>query len=282
MSAPWPTLGVVPGLAEQRVQAHHAAQVVAALGFTHLAPRPDDGHPNLQWSADHGALLGRLVEGPAPYRAALRLSDLALLLVDGSGRILDELTLAGRSVDAAYAWLDAAIALRVPGATALARPKYEIPEHPVASGASFSPASEPLSALADWFAAAQSRLTAAAAGVPGATEVRCWPHHFDTGLLVVIDAEGGESARSVGMGMSPGDAGSAEPYWYVTPWPVPVDFDPPPLASGGHWQTDGFTGAVLTAAATAAAGAGRAQEEAVDAFLDSALDASRALLGAAD
>ena len=54
--------------------------------------------------------------------------------------------------------------------------------------------------------------------------MRTWPHHYDSATLILLDpAETGEDARSINVGMSPGDGSYAEPYWYVTPWPPPPE-----------------------------------------------------------
>ena len=81
--------------------------------------------------------------------------------------------------------------------------------------------------------------------------MRLWPHHFDIATLWTLDAGvDAEEARSVGMGLSPGDGTYAQPYWYVTPWPYPqaTAEELPPLPAG-RWHAEarngGWTGAVL-------------------------------------
>jgi hypothetical protein len=85
------------------------------------------------------------------------------------------------------------------------------------------------------------------ASSPNASAVRCWPHHFDIATLLALDPPTTPSnvARTIGAGLSPGDAGSPGGYWYVTPWPYPVVSEPPPLAAGGAWHRTGWFGAVL-------------------------------------
>jgi hypothetical protein len=66
--------------------------------------------------------------------------------------------------------------------------------------------------------------------------------------LITLDAAlDAEEARSIGIGLSPGDGSYDQPYFYVNPWPYPDAEDLPPLAAGAHWHTSGWTGAVLTA-----------------------------------
>ena len=79
------------------------------------------------------------------------------------------------------------------------------------------------------------------------------------------------------MGLSPGDAAHAAPYLYVTPWPAP-DADLPDLPGDATWNRDGWTGALLPAAAITPLSGSDAQLNAARAFFDAAIDACRTLL----
>ena len=275
----WNELGAVPPaeLVDARLQLHQAAQVVASAGTTFLEPQPDDSHPNFGWAQPVGALLGRTLPG-ANVRVGLRVSDLTLLLVDRNGSVGDELALHGKTLVDAYGWLakattNAGAELPTRGIT---RSSYEIPKHATAEGAPFSSASrDALAELARWFANGFEVLTALAAQMPGASEVRCWPHHFDVGALASLETRpDGSLAKSIGLGLSPGDASYAEPYWYVSPWPYPAPSELPVLDNGGHWHAEGFTSAILTGSELIA-GPPDSQSERLHAFLDSAVAASR-------
>jgi hypothetical protein len=108
--------------------------------------------------------------------------------------------------------------------------------------------------------------------------VRCWPHHFDIATLIQIDPPHlGEGARSIGVGMSPGDASYAEPYWYVTPWPYPSQ-DQLGCLPAGAWNRRGWTGAVLTATEIVREASAGDQTRLIRNFVGAALSRSHALL----
>ena len=70
--------------------------------------------------------------------------------------------------------------------------------------------------VADWFAIGWRVLDDVLGGLaPGArpATVQLWPEHFDAGTNVGL-----ASGSRVNLGASPGDAFSAEPYLYVSPW----------------------------------------------------------------
>jgi hypothetical protein len=278
----WKTLGnVVPSqLVDARLQLHHAAQVAASAGATFLAPEPDDSHPNFGWVEPLGALMGRSLPG-ANAQVGLRVADLSLLLVNSRGEISEEFALDGQKLDDGYEWLASATtrAGATLPSTGIARTAYEIPSHATGRGDAFScQSNEAFAELARWFANGHDVLAELVARVPGASDVRCWPHHFDLGALAVLEkAPNGDLSKSIGMGLSPGDDGYAEPYWYVSPWPYPEPNVLPSLESGGHWHTDGYTSAILKGS-DLVGGTKETQSERLHAFLDTAVESCRSIL----
>ena len=186
--------------------------------------------------------------------------------------------LAGSTIGQALAWLGEQIA---GSSDALTLPVHDMPSHPVAEGASFSDAGASARAeLAAWFANGAAAIREAVAEEPRASVVRCWPHHFDIGSLIVLDlADDPEDARSIGLGFSPGDGSYDQPYFYVTPWPYPPEADLPELRRGGTWHTAGWTGVVLTAETLLRERADR-RARVVRNMLAEAVQACHAVLGA--
>ncbi len=272
----WQALGAVPAakLSADRLILHHAAQLVAAVGRSLAPPRPDDGHTSLQWVGD--ALKGQSVAGPRPWHAMLRPSDLSLSVV-AEGDEVRRFALGGHTRDAAFTWLSG-VAESLggePGRLKLEAP-YAIPEHPIGAGAPFPSAGTPgLLELARWFADGNAVVQAAAGGWPGAAPVRVWPHHFDVGSVLPLASPQGAEAPSIGIGLSPGDEGIAEPYLYATLWPTPDPGSLPTLPAPGRWHREGWTGAVLTGSTIVEAGDGAAQGGTASAFLTSAIEALR-------
>jgi len=273
----WQTIGTVGAevVRAARLELHWAAQVIGAAADGWIEKRADDGHTNMEWRG------GELLGNPAPggVRVALAVAELALRVRDGAGGAIATRSLTGATLTEAMAWTDLQLAGAAGGAARGIRARdYDMPAHPVASGARFGAAGPGHGELARWYGNAAGVLAAAVADLPGATTVRCWPHHFDIGAIVFLDPAGpAESAAQIGLGLSPGDHHIEEPYFYVTPYPIRAA-DLPALAGGGRWHREGFTGAVLAASALAAAGDGDAQVTAARAFLRSAIDGSRAVI----
>jgi len=244
------------GLGEATLELHWAVQYLAAAGQTFVEPREDDSHRAMTWDARLRAFVGEPFAGAYPFRVALRPEDLTLLLIDRTGAELAALPLAGRPRDEGFEWLSIGMATYLGGAPPiLARPEYDMPEHPVSTDAPFSSGLDgPFNELAALYGDAATTL-AKVVEEHDASPVRCWPHHFDiaTRVTIVEPADDGSTAEaSVGVGFAPFGGGYDEWYWYVSPWPYPDPDSLPPLDSLGSWHTEGWTGAVLTASVLSA------------------------------
>lgn len=84
--------------------------------------------------------------------------------------------------------------------------------------------------------------------------IQLWPHHFDLSMLWLPgdkiadqDPDNEEYAdKQMNFGFAFGDEGIAEPYFYITAYPLADAFPKAILPSGAQWKSDGFSGAVLT------------------------------------
>jgi Family of unknown function (DUF5996) len=296
----WERLGAVPRarLVAARLQLHHAAQPAAAVGKLLLPHQEDYGEQSFRWEAGARCLAQATVAAATPFRAALRPAPPALLLLSAQG-VLRELPLDGRTLDEVYGWLASRLEdlLGRPLPGELERPA-SLPGHPVAAGGCFDLGDdEAFAELARLFGNADRVLEAWASTWPGASAVRCWPHHFDVATLAsltpaismdpmisMMEADepmpvAPEAGRTIGLGMVPGDEERPEPYFYVTPWPCPEGRELPPLPDGATWNTGTWVGAVFAAPGFMdPRQAAAAQAEAAESFLRSAADACHRLL----
>jgi hypothetical protein len=177
------------------------------------------------------------------------MANLTFLILDAAGAPTGTLPLDGCTFDEAQAWLARNILDRGLDPAALSRPlHFQLDDHPLAHGARFTlaDAAAQFEALAGYYATAAGLFEELRASEPRAADVRCWPHHFDIATLITL-SRSGEEARTIGIGLSPGDHTFGEPYYYVSPWPYPEPAKLQQLKSGGFWNTVDWTGAVLLA-----------------------------------
>ena len=285
MQLDWTSLGSIPptALVTARHLAHHAVQWAARAARANLEAVPDDSHSSLAWDAEHGALLSQPlpVEG-GEVRFGLRLAS-AELIVLRRGAILDAFSLDGRRKSMVDVWFDSALrALGLKSAGGIALP-YTTPHVLVAKGGTYMGGENTaaLEELARWYGAAGDLLGEFIQGFPALHPglapgpLRCWPHHFDIATLVSLEAGTSKSARSIGVGFSPGDESCLQPYFYMSPWPHLKTADLPELPPPGHWHTEGYVAAVVTGERVLAL-ADRGPELLV--FVNGAFDVGRARL----
>lgn len=282
-------LGVVaPGdLVEARLLAHHAAQWASRAARVSLDATPDDSQTNLGWDGGRFALVSRHipVDG-GTARFGLRLPDLTLIC-QGAGGAMEQLMIDDLTDADAGSWVaDRLAALGLDASGLKEDLPYEVPSHAVGGGAAYRVAAQVggLAELAVWFDLAHAVLGGMAEKYhglkPGPSAVRCWPHHFDIATLIGLDAAGGETARSVGIGMTPGDGAYAQPYFYVTPWPYPDAARLPRLEEPAFWHTEGWVGAVIEGTAVVEIKDAEGQEEMLRGAIGNAVDCCLSILGA--
>ncbi|MEO6781935.1 MAG: hypothetical protein ABI196_13680 [Bradyrhizobium sp.] len=275
-----PLLGVdPPRLSEARQQAHHAIQWLARTARAYLPSQPDDGHTNLGWDDSENSFATLAMHDGT--RLCLNLGSLTLVLHCGGNNAL-QFPLDGHTDRQARQWLGEVLGARGLDPNLVDAPSpYAIPVHALTESGRYDAADVPhaLAELAAWFANAESSLSRIQEQLIerkfAASEVRCWPHHFDLATLASLPARDGETGY-VGVGLSPGDGYYDEPYFYVSVYPKPDPATLPELPALGWWHTRDFTAGVAPAHQIMTAKSPKIESEG---FLSAAVEASIKILG---
>ncbi len=236
-------------LSDARAIAHKAVQLVTAAARANLEPAADDSHSNLGWDAAGDRFLSQPLAGQdGDLFVGLALSPLRLdLISNGQSHSMYEMH--GQAMSDAYKWLDSQLSDRGLKPASGAHIPYALPPEAAAvSAVATDQVADQMACLAAWFDLAATHLEQFAADnsdlSPG--PVRCWPHHFDIASYVQLETGDFESARGIGVGLSPGDESYDQPYFYINPWPHLDPSGLPDLPAPGHWHTEGFVGAIAT------------------------------------
>jgi hypothetical protein len=87
-----------------------------------------------------------------------------------------------------------------------------------------------------------------------AGQVQLWPHHFDLAVewfgTRMVEYQEGDEVRQypsqLNLGLSSGDSGHPEPYFYSNPWPFESDqLVNKSLPAGARWFTAGWEGTIF-------------------------------------
>lgn len=247
----WKKLGNVDikNLVGPKLQLHYASQLVAVVGFSLLPHQKDYSHISLQWDDKNYAFLGQQIPATKPFRAALRLNPLSLLILDLKGNEIANLPLNKITIGEALKWLESKLPIN--GDKKLADPlaKYgdNFPKHPLKNGGKFNVNYEAFDELARYYSNTYKVLNEIITKLNLSYPIYVWPHHFDMAVLIPKGKSKDNVEKSVGLGFSPGDNSYPEPYWYVLPWPKPELKDIPSNQEVGFWHREGWVGAVLLA-----------------------------------
>ncbi len=252
----WKSLGNISPrqLAPARLQTHRAVQWVTRAARASLEAASDDSHSSLGWDET----LGGLVSYDIPTKAGslqigMRFSDLALTIGD-NGKVNETIPLhAATDKDAGErlasklrdAGLRSDMTAPLPYTLEDAPPDLVEPYNAEATAEGRIELSKWYSNAAALLEHLHDELKEASDEHANISTVRCWPHHYDIAMLVMLDDGDPETARSVGVGLSPGDTTYPFPYFYVNPWPYPSMKPLPAAPAPGHWHTDGFMSIVM-------------------------------------
>ena len=284
MSSAWkPFLFPDPSeVSAARKQFHQAIQNVGSIGRSFLEEKPGDVNANLEWDESLNRLAGRWIEGDLTFRSSFSLSEFSVLLVDEAYHTVSSFYLQGKKQKDVMVWLEEQIDLSGCDISELSlKLPYQIPEYPTAKGEPFG-IENPLAGveLDAWFHNSNLVLQEITRDLQNASEVRCWPHHFDIASLVtVLDSGDPETSKSINLGMSPGDGSYNEPYFYISPWPYPVADLPDISNSGGHWHEENWIGAILKSSDISHIFDQEGQQQAVFHFFQSVYPVVRNLIG---
>ena len=108
MDQSWTPLTELPPdrLADPRLQAHWAAQIVASIGYTFVDPAPEWTHLSL--SLEEGRLRSQSATSLG-FFASLDVGRLVVALHNSQHHTVDEFRLKGRTLNDGYAWLASTI-----------------------------------------------------------------------------------------------------------------------------------------------------------------------------
>lgn len=285
--AEWQTLCLAnPSTLTNTIQYLHHGSLFMAMTANSLLPKADgDKHTSMRWVPKLGGLVGYTLPLHFPVRLALIYESFEMAFLDKQLNVLTSLKLQGQNKHTISRWIKETI-IDFGGRTEELRAitHFQLPHHPTDRGAPFQKTSTvELQEAARYRHDAHEILSEVADRFAEVSSVCTWPHHFDTGFLVTVDADKeGKPSKTVGAGYAVPDDKIREPYYYVNHWTAEGGLsykNLPDLPDGSYWHQKGWKGAVLPASEIVAQREGSAQYEKVWRFLRAGLNETVRLLG---
>lgn len=218
---------------------HYGLQYIAAVGRNFLPAQADDSHTVAFWDGDRAVFYSR--DLPNGGRLELSLRDFSIIW---TGTIDRRLELSGRTHGEVIIWLHHVAIIR-----GYEEFEFDIPYY---LGKGWASPLREFPGLDDKEVermvvqrnAAQQWCTQLIEEHGDGQEIRTWPHHFDTAILM----EMGESGMTIGAGLALPDEHCKEHYYYLSAYrgeeSVLVS-SLPSLANGSWHSAEGLEGAIL-------------------------------------
>lgn len=224
-----------------RNQVHSASQYLAAAGISFLEKKEDDSHTNLQFKVDDATLHTRPLNEVGD---TLSFNYNNFSLVWNGNEKHKVFRLDGKSHEQVLKWIQATASeanLKLPYRYQL---HYELP-YEITDAFTFRLSD--LSTLRELKlirTVAQKILEVFVEEQQLRSEVRVWPHHFDTGAFAPLK---NNTDVSISLGMAIPDTICDDHYFYIAGYKegdalVTTHL---PALSIGKWMNDGFKGAIL-------------------------------------
>lgn len=219
---------------------HYKAQHLAALNNSFLPVLEDDSQSNLGWNIKRESFVSRAL----PNGSYLELSCKTFTYFYHGNSFKADLPIAGRKDIDIELWITEQLVKDGMDASEFpAKLSYKLSHFEAQIdkwNAKLKSAAKQLSA---WRTLAQNGGNKLGEFYSHHSELRVWPHHFDTGMLVDL---GDEYTKGVGIGYAIKDAVCSSPYYYAYAWgSKTLDHDSLKPLSKGVWKNGDWKGAIL-------------------------------------
>ena len=210
-------------LGEARRQAHSAAQWLARLAHSYMAPQPDARHTLLRWDPQRLALVTQ--EFLPALTAELRVPGLALQFKQDGRPVPHVMEVDDRTPAEVEAWILVELLHRGLDRDRFSKSlPYQMPDLITGDAVGYvaAPLAAELGELVAWFANAAEILGAIANEAPPAPASPtpapwCWPQLFHLAILLPLHPRDPSRGPMLRAGFSLGDGGSDQACFYVMP-----------------------------------------------------------------
>ncbi|WP_424001155.1 hypothetical protein [Maribacter sp. IgM3_T14_3] len=218
---------------------HLAAQYLAAAGISFVEKKADDSHTNLGWSIDKQCLETHPFSTTGDV-LALNYTTFSLEWISPKNNA--SFALDGKTHQQVLEWLTNSADTFL-GKKYIYDFHYELP-YSIDDSFTFILDAYKLKELADLRTLTQSGLERTLEVNGLSSDIRIWPHHFDSGAYVIISDD-----LSIGFGLAVPDTMINEHYFYISGYKGHSGLDTSKFdaLSLGEWKNNGFKGAVLPA-----------------------------------
>lgn len=225
-------------------QLHWLSQIITKVNKAFVPEKADDSHTNLYYDSIGDKLSGRWIESPqGEILLSLNLESMQSEWIDKALKPQDVFTIFDKSIQQLEE--DAASYLAKLGMETAAIFKslhFEIPDYGINSISEKHISKEGLTAWKLHRQMANDTCFAILGYLQSQSEIRIWPHHFDTGIYAQLTNDLG-----IGFGLAMKDDMAGNAYFYLSAYKSSgsITYVDLPKLSRGRWETGEWKGAIL-------------------------------------
>lgn len=223
---------------------HALSQYVARATRAYIDAEPDDSHTNMAYDALGDRIIGRwITKGEHAFLPGIRLQDQALVWYDDQHADLLVIPTVARKWTEVMADFERLLPeLGLDPAPFVQPLHFEIPAYDFLNETVPLIPEDSMVAWRTYRSHANMTCQLLMTHLEAEGEVRIWPHHFDTGIYVEVNARLG-----LGFGLAMADTESDQPYYYVAGYPKEgtLDYSEAPEMDYGDWRSQEFKGGLL-------------------------------------
>ncbi len=212
---------------------HTLCQVIAKVNRTFVPKKDDDSHTNLYFDTLGNRISGRWIKTEKePLLFTLNLGTLNFELLSLAQKKIFSASVTGKTIEEIEVETEKLLLGAGLYPEGLRNPlHFEIPKY---FPAKTPVASIPLSALEKWKyfrKLANDSCNDLMGHAQASSEIRIWPHHFDTGIYFE-----NHSCIGIGFGLAMQDDMAGSPYFYMAGYPEKGSLSPEGLPQSNLWS----------------------------------------------
>jgi hypothetical protein len=226
-------------------QLHQLSQVLAKANRSFIPAIEDDSHTNLAFDSLGKRIMGRWIHSTSnKIMLTYHLPSQNYEWINGNFQVLITIP----SLDKTISQIESEIAITIAqlnlDASGYTLPMhYEIPEYSFKGQKVEAFSKNQLDTWMHYRLIANEACHALLEHLALNTEIRIWPHHFDTGLYINVNSKLG-----IGFGLAMEDQMAGAPYFYMAGYGLqnPLSYNQLPTLSSGRWEIGPhWNGAIL-------------------------------------
>ncbi|MGB0523790.1 MAG: hypothetical protein ACPGJS_12560 [Flammeovirgaceae bacterium] len=225
---------------QAEIAIHRVCQLLALTGVNLVAKKADDSHTNLGWDANRSAVIGRyFLLNNQTMRFIFLLKERELCFETDSGQLVASISLDYSDHESLMMWWKMQLQELGVKNPLIDQLHYDLPDSSTYQTVEIEAFDEYLPVWMALRTQANQVFESLNERKQIDSEIRIWPHHFDTGVYYPIKGE----VQAIGAGMAIADSIQPEPYYYLYGWAKDAEIDlsnVPDLEKGkclnGDWK----------------------------------------------